>query len=266
VWCRHERPGSCGSHCLMTTVEARACRAIIPDPSRPGPPRPHRPTPTRSAQVHLAGARLPRAGKDLLGEVAELAGVVEGEAAQERPDRGRRHDPVAQHAGGGAAAKPRPRRGCSPRRPACRGPGQQLGAGIGGAWPCQWREAPAASPMPSRSARVAAGSSPALATVWRSSKQPSRWSRVGGVGWRHRKGDLPGCDSGRQTPVFSPVFSQLPGPFHVQVTPPRQPHRWIQAETTSRCPPWCSLVHASLLADRVAASAGVWPRKYAATA
>jgi len=72
------------------------------------------------------------------------------------------------------------------------------------------------------------------------------------------------------TPLTSSVFSQLTGPFSGQVTPPRQPHphplRWIQAATTSRCPPWCSLVHASLLADRVAASAGGWPRKYAATA
>jgi hypothetical protein len=35
VWSRHERPGSCGSHSLMTTVEARACRAIILDPAGP---------------------------------------------------------------------------------------------------------------------------------------------------------------------------------------------------------------------------------------
>ena len=35
VWSRHELPGSCGSHSLMTTVEARACRAIILDPIRP---------------------------------------------------------------------------------------------------------------------------------------------------------------------------------------------------------------------------------------
>jgi transposase len=39
-----------------------------------------------------------------------------------------------------------------------------------------------------------------------------------------------------------------------------------RAATTSRWTPWCSLVHGSLLAGRVAASAGVWPRKYAATA
>jgi hypothetical protein len=35
VWSRHELPGSCGSHSLMTTVEDRACRSIILDPVRP---------------------------------------------------------------------------------------------------------------------------------------------------------------------------------------------------------------------------------------
>ncbi len=40
VWSRHELPGSCGSHSLMTTVEARACRPIIPDPAGPDRPGP----------------------------------------------------------------------------------------------------------------------------------------------------------------------------------------------------------------------------------
>jgi hypothetical protein len=40
VWSRHDLPGSCGSHSLMTTVEARACRAIIPDPAGPDRPGP----------------------------------------------------------------------------------------------------------------------------------------------------------------------------------------------------------------------------------
>jgi hypothetical protein len=56
VWSRHERPGSCGSHCLMFTVEARACRSIIPDPLGPGPAVPGRPAPTRRTP---APARLP---------------------------------------------------------------------------------------------------------------------------------------------------------------------------------------------------------------
>src|SRR5512132_1753290 len=40
---RHERPGSCGYHSLMTTTDARACRAIIADPPCPGPTHPRRP-------------------------------------------------------------------------------------------------------------------------------------------------------------------------------------------------------------------------------
>jgi hypothetical protein len=38
--------------------------------------------------------------------------------------------------------------------------------------------ASAVCPMPSRSARAAGSSSPALATAWVSSKQMSSWSRV----------------------------------------------------------------------------------------
>jgi hypothetical protein len=73
-WSRRELPGSCGYHGLMIAVEARACRAIIPDPSRSGPTRRRRPaTPGRRA----ASARLPRyhptpggpAGRDDLAEV-----------------------------------------------------------------------------------------------------------------------------------------------------------------------------------------------------
>jgi hydroxyethylthiazole kinase-like sugar kinase family protein len=36
VWSGHERPGLCGSHSLMTTVQANACRPIILDPVGPG--------------------------------------------------------------------------------------------------------------------------------------------------------------------------------------------------------------------------------------
>jgi hypothetical protein len=56
--CRHERPGSCGFHRLMIRTDARACRAIIPDPSRLGPPRPHQPGPT-SGRRRPAPAGLP---------------------------------------------------------------------------------------------------------------------------------------------------------------------------------------------------------------
>src|SRR4029450_6019072 len=33
---RPDRPGSCSFHSLMTRTDARACHAVIPDPSRPG--------------------------------------------------------------------------------------------------------------------------------------------------------------------------------------------------------------------------------------
>src|SRR6266700_4560574 len=217
----------------------------------------------RHRGVAGAGARLLCAGKDLLGEVAELAGVVEGEAAQELPDHGGRRDPAAQHAGGGAAAKPRPRGGWSPRWPACRGPGSA-------AWRRGWRRL--ALPGGGRRRR------PRRCRAARRGWQPAatrRWPRCGGRRSRHRGGQgWVAWDGGIERVSFLAATADLrhpysrssQGPFQVQVTPPRQPHRWIQAETTSRCPPWCSLVHASLLADRVAASAGVWPRKYAATA
>src|SRR6266498_3854114 len=53
---RLERPGSCGYHSLITTTDARACRLMIPDPSRPGPTHPRRPPPASRDPVP---ARLP---------------------------------------------------------------------------------------------------------------------------------------------------------------------------------------------------------------
>jgi hypothetical protein len=55
----------------------------------------------RHGPVAWSGARRPRPGQDLLGEPVELAGVAEGEAAQERADGGRCQHPVAQHLAGG---------------------------------------------------------------------------------------------------------------------------------------------------------------------
>jgi hypothetical protein len=66
----------------------------------------------RRVQVHGhrpttgSGTSGPRPGKDLLGEPVELADVPEGERAQERPQGGGGHDPVAQQLAGGAAAQP----------------------------------------------------------------------------------------------------------------------------------------------------------------
>ena len=55
--------------------------------------------------VARSGPGGPRPGEQRLGHAVELAEVAEGERAQERPQRGRRHDPMAQHAGGLPAAQ-----------------------------------------------------------------------------------------------------------------------------------------------------------------
>jgi hypothetical protein len=52
------------------------------------------------------GASLPGAGQGLAGDLVELAGRAPGERAQERAQRGRRGNPVAQHLAGGASAQP----------------------------------------------------------------------------------------------------------------------------------------------------------------
>jgi hypothetical protein len=65
----------------------------------------------RGVQVHGhrpitgAWAGRPRPLESLLGKPVELAHVPEGEGAQERAERGGRHDPVAQQAGGLPAAQ-----------------------------------------------------------------------------------------------------------------------------------------------------------------
>src|SRR6266516_3450909 len=112
-----------------------------------------------------------------------------------------------------------------------------------------------------------------------------------GVGGTHQPDDGQHCDSTAMRPVGQALIRSLRRTGGAEDTRPARPtdpihgtrpvdprvrpadraprpssSQWLQADTTSRCPPWCSLVHASLLADRVAASAGVWPRKYAATA
>jgi len=55
----------------------------------------------------ITGARpsRPRPREELFGEPVELADVPEGEGAQEGPQGGGRHDPVAQHLAGGATAQ-----------------------------------------------------------------------------------------------------------------------------------------------------------------
>jgi hypothetical protein len=115
----------------------------------------------------------------LLGEPVELADVPEGERAQEGPQGGAGHDPVAHHLAGGATAQ---QVGVVDTVP----PAIMVGTSVNSLRP--GRYAPARSPksisasaacsMPSRWARVAASSRPALATAWVSSKQVSSWTRV----------------------------------------------------------------------------------------
>ncbi len=52
------------------------------------------------------GAGRPRPPQRLLGDLVELAGRAPGERAQERPQRGRRGDAVAEDLAGGAGAQP----------------------------------------------------------------------------------------------------------------------------------------------------------------
>src|SRR5215211_6011039 len=52
-----------------------------------------------------SGACLPRPGQRGLGEPVQLADVAEGERAQEGPDGGGGHHPVAKHAGAGPRAQ-----------------------------------------------------------------------------------------------------------------------------------------------------------------
>jgi hypothetical protein len=54
---------------------------------------------------HRARPGRPRAREQLLGEPVELADMAEGERAQEGPQGGGGHDPVAQHLAGGATAQ-----------------------------------------------------------------------------------------------------------------------------------------------------------------
>jgi hypothetical protein len=89
----------------------------------------------RGVQVHghrpVAWSRPsgPRPAQDLLTDPVELAGVAEGEAAQEGAQGGGRHDPVAQHGGGLSAAQQVGVVDAVPTRQHRMDQGQQLTAG-----------------------------------------------------------------------------------------------------------------------------------------
>jgi hypothetical protein len=81
--------------------------------------------------VTWAGAGGPGVGEGLLADLVELAGVAEGERAQERPDRGRCQDAVAEHACGGATAQHVHIVDAVATDEHAVDQGQQLGAGVG---------------------------------------------------------------------------------------------------------------------------------------
>jgi hypothetical protein len=89
----------------------------------------------RGVKVHghrpVTGASTsrPRAREELLGEPIELADVAEGEGAQEGPQGGGGHDPVAEYLAGGAAAQQVGVVDAVPTRDHGVDQGQQLAAG-----------------------------------------------------------------------------------------------------------------------------------------
>jgi len=162
--------------------------------------------------IARAGAGGPRAGEDLLGEAVELAGVAEGERAQERPDGGRRQDAVAEHGAGGPAAQHVHVVDAVPAGEHGVDQGEQLGAGVGGAWPRQadvgvGRLADA-EPVGQGGGQQQPGAGNGMAVVEADVELVKVW---GGVAWDAGIEKVPflACGNGRQTPVFS----QLRGPF-----------------------------------------------------
>ena len=120
------------------------------------------------------------AREQLLGEPVELADMPEGEGAQEGPQGGGGHDPVAQHSGGLSAAQQVGVVDAVPTRQQRVDQGQQLAAGPVRASPLAQVDDRIVGAGRSRAAQPAwpAAAGPALAMAWVSSKQMSSWSRV----------------------------------------------------------------------------------------
>ena len=85
--------------------------------------------------VARSGPGGPRPCEELLGEPVELADVPAGEGAQEGPQGGGGHDPMAEHPAGGAAAQQVGVVDAVGTRQHRVDQGQQLAAGMGGAGP-----------------------------------------------------------------------------------------------------------------------------------
>ena len=140
----------------------------------------------RGVQVHghrpITGSRpsCPRLGQELLGEPVELADVAEGERAEERPQGGGRHDPMAEHLAGGATAQQVGVVDAVPTRQHRVDQGQQLAAGP---WPRR-------AARPGRSAGRRPARCPAARPAWPPAAGP-RWPPRGCRRSRCRAG--PGC-------------------------------------------------------------------------
>jgi hypothetical protein len=121
----------------------------------------------------------PTPWQDLLGEPVELADLPEGERAQERPQGGGGHDPMAEHLAGGAAAQQVGVVDAVGTRQHRLDQGQQLAPRMGGASPLAQVDQRIGGLLDAQPLGQRGGSSgPALAIAWVSSKRVSSWSRV----------------------------------------------------------------------------------------
>jgi hypothetical protein len=132
----------------------------------------------RHQPITGSGTSPPRPGQHLLGQAVELADMPEGEGAQQGPQGGGRHDPMAEHLAGGAAAQQVGVVDTAPTRDHGVDQGQQLAPRMGGASPLAQVDQRIGGLLDASRWASVAGSSPALAIAWVSSKRVSSWSRV----------------------------------------------------------------------------------------
>jgi hypothetical protein len=159
-----------------------------------------------------SGAGCPRPAQDGLGHAVELADVAEGEAAQEGPQRGTGHHPVAEHGRGEPGAEHVGVVDAVTADHQRVQQGEHLAARpVGTRTVAKVDQLMTAASIPSRSANVAGSSSPALATPWLSSNQLSSWSRV----WTDAIEKVPSCfGHGRCRRRHSPTSEGLSRTLH----------------------------------------------------
>jgi len=174
-----------------------------------------------------SGTGGPRPAKELFGEPVQLAGVAEGERAQERADRRWRQDPVAQHRGGGPTAQHVDIVDAVPTGEDPMHQGQQLGAGVGGTWPLAEVDELVGGLLDPQPLGQGGGQ-----------QQPRSGDRVGvvegdvelveGVGGLHRESALLIGDHGSSSRRHSPRSEGL---SHNRISTISLPQRCTQAET-----------------------------------